>query len=152
MTRELARQKDIPRDIIIRLTGSQKSQSEYHLDEITRLKEKIEELVREFFMGLEEQKRRYNMEIEELTHQYDAKIENLIHQYEAKIEERDRRLAQTESLEIFRDLLSLDCPRELSRKTTILECASRRARHGCIKKNCSAREKLISYLYYFFKK
>lgn len=56
MTRELARKKDRPRDIILRLTGSQKSQREYHLDEITRLNAEHEEITR-----------RHNMEIEELT-------------------------------------------------------------------------------------
>lgn len=43
MKRELARQEDGPRDIIIRLTGSQKSLSEYHKDEINRLNEELEE-------------------------------------------------------------------------------------------------------------
>ena len=63
---------------------------------------------------------------------------------QGEVEDLTRRLAQTEALENFRDLLSLDCPRELTRKTTIVECVSKRERGDCIKKNCIPRTMLLA--------
>ena len=61
-----------------------------------------------------------------------------------EVEDLTRRLAQTEALETFRDILSLDCPMDLTSKTTILECAEKRKRQECIKKNCIPRTMLLS--------
>ena len=69
---------------------------------------------------------------------------NEVAKLQEKVEELTRRLAQTEALETFRDLLSLDCPRELTRKTTILECTAYRERRECIKRNCLPRTMLLA--------
>ena len=68
---------------------------------------------------------------------------NEVARLQEKVEDLTRRLAQTEALETFRDLLSLNCPRELTRKTTILECTAYRERRECIKKNCVPRTMLL---------
>ena len=70
--------------------------------------------------------------------------ENEVARLQKEVEDLTRRLAQTEALETFRDLLSLDCPRELTRKTTILECTAYRERRECIKKNCIPRTMLLA--------
>jgi hypothetical protein len=48
-----------------------------------------------------------------------------------------------EPLKHFRDLLSLDCPKNMGRKSTILECAGYRKRGDCITKLCLVRQGLI---------
>ena len=70
--------------------------------------------------------------------------ENEVARLQEEVEDLTRRLAQTEALETFRDYLSLDCPMDLTRKTTILECAEKRKRQECIKKNCIPRTMLLS--------
>jgi len=70
--------------------------------------------------------------------------DNEVSRLQGEVEDLTRRLAQTEALETFRDLLSLDCPRELTRKTTILECTAYRERRECIKRNCIPRTMLLA--------
>jgi len=74
--------------------------------------------------------------------------DNEVARLQEKIENLTHQLAQKEPfiapLERFRDILSLDCPMDLSRKTTILECTEKRKRQECIKKNCIPRTMLLA--------
>lgn len=56
-------------------------------------------------------------------------------------QELRRRLKRNEILE---RLFYLDCPRELTRKTTILECITHRQRGDCVKRNCVPRTMLLA--------
>jgi len=130
-SRELARPEDKPLSLVIGPTASQKDEIEYRNNEVARLQEEV--------AGLQEEVVRLQEEVEDLTRRL-AQTEPLVEEVEALT----RRLAQTEALETFRDLLSLDCPRELTRKTTILECTAYRERRECIKRNCIPRTMLLA--------
>ena len=130
-SRELARPEDKPLSITIGPTPSQQDQIESRNNEVARLREEI--------AGLQEEVVRLQEEVEGLSRRL-TQTEPLVEE----VEDLTRRLAQTEALETFRDLLSLDCPRELTRKTTILECTAYRERRECIKKNCIPRTMLLA--------
>lgn len=67
-----------------------------------------------------------------------------IERLQEEISELNRRLDHTIVLERFRDALSLECPRKMGEKITIIQCREARARRDCIQKKCIARTMLLA--------
>jgi len=97
-------------------------------------------------IGLTDTQRYYREYNQDEINRLNREIKNLKRRHNAEIKDLKRRLAPIELLKMFRDLLSLDCPKELSRRTTILEGASHRERQECTQRNCLARQMLLASL------